>query len=92
MVKVMAACDSAGMPIPCKFTVVTCNLREETGGERRTYEGAVLLAGGNSSKDSKKNPNNWINVTRTFQVPGRSRPLTVHLLLITHFNDEKTYI
>lgn len=90
--KIMEGTDSGGEPIRFDFERVTCNLREGTGGERKQYTGAYLLAGGNSSKDSKKNPNNWMNVTRTIQLPGRSRPSTIPVLLITKFNDEKVYI
>lgn len=92
MLKVMASNDSGGRPISFSFEVVTSNSREGTGGKRVTYKNAVLLAGGNSSKNSLKNPNNWLNVTRTIQVPGKGRPITVPVLLITKFNEEKTYI
>lgn len=86
MLRVMTTGD------PFSFEVVSLNLKEETGGFRTTYTNAVLLAAGNSSKNSRKNPKNFLNVTRTIKVPTKSRPITVHALLITRFNDEKTYI
>jgi len=92
MLQVMNSNDTGGKPIPFSFTTVSCNLKAQTGGQRLSYENAYLLAGGNSSKSSKKNPRNWINVTRTIKVPTKSRPITVHALLITEFNGEKTYI
>ena len=92
MLNVMASNDAGGKPIPFSFEAVSSNSREGTGGKRVSYKNAFLLAGGNSSKNSRKNPNNWLNVTRTIQVPGKGRPISVPILLVTKFNEEKTYI
>lgn len=86
MLRVMTTGD------PFDFTVVSNNMKAGTGGQKVSHKGARLLAGGNSSKTSKKNPNNFLNVTRTIKVPSKSRPITVPALLIIEFNGEKTYI
>jgi len=87
--KVMDSRTTAGDPIPVDITVITCNLTEDTGGERRVYQGVTLAGGQFGKKNSVKNPNHFENGTRNIMVPGKSRPITIHFDLITHLNGER---
>ena len=92
MIKLSDALSVMTTGDPFNFSLVTCNLKQETGGRRVSYENATLCAGGNSSKTSAKNPNHWKNHTRNIMVQGKSRPITIHTLLITGFNNQKVFI
>lgn len=92
MLKVMDARDSSGQPIPCTITRIKCNLREQTGGQRETLENITLAGGQFGKKVSAKNANHYNNGTRNVMVPGRSRPITIPIYTITHFNQERVYI
>lgn len=90
--RVMCTSDKAGNFIPFNFTIVTCNLREDTGGRRVDYENVVLAGGPFGKKNSKKDADHYINGTRNVMIPGKSRPTTIHNLLITKFNGERIII
>jgi hypothetical protein len=90
--RIMAAVDNGGQPIPCNITVGELNIKAGTGGRLVSYKGVTLVGAGRSRKNSLKNPNNWMNITRTVMVQGRSRPITIQAILITKFNDQTVYI
>ncbi len=89
---VMDSRNSAGEPIPFSLTFITCDLNKQTGGERRSYEGVTLAGGSFGKKDSVKNANHFDNGTRNIMIPGKPRPRTIHIDLITHLNQERIYI
>lgn len=88
----MSAKDTAGNFIPFNFTRVRCNLADETGGTRETITGAVLAGAPFGKKDPERDPNHWMNATRNIYIPGKSRPVTIQLLLLLTFNDERVYL
>ncbi|MHB8209078.1 hypothetical protein [Mucilaginibacter sp.] len=89
---IMDARHPGGEPIPFSLTFITCNLTEKTGGERRSYEGVILAGGQFGKKNSPKNANHYDNGTRNVNIPGKSRPVTIHIYLITHLNNERVII
>lgn len=90
--KVMDARTSDGQPIPFSITHIKCNLREQTGGQRETLEGITLAGGQFGKKVSGRNANHYQNATRNVMIPGKSRPTSIHIYTITHFNAERVYI
>lgn len=87
--RIMAAVDNGGQPIPFDIEVCELNIKAQTGGKRVTYNNCTLLR---SKKDPGKNPNHWDNVTRNIMVPGRSRPITIQAILLTKLNNQTVYI
>jgi hypothetical protein len=90
--RVMAARDEAGDPIPFEVKVVTLNLKHGTGGMRVAYQNATLAGGSFGKKNALRQANHFYNGTRNLMVPGRSRPVKIHNLLITHFNGERVFV
>lgn len=89
---VMACKGEDGSFLPFSLTLVTCNLREDTGGRRITYENAVLAGAPFGKKGSARSANHFINGTRNIYVPGKGRPITIHNICITEFNGERIYL
>ena len=89
---VMTAKDTAGSFIPFDCTVITCNLTEKTGGEKLEIKGAVLAGAPFGKKESRKDADHYINGTRNIMIPGRSRPVTIHNLLLIRFNGERVIV
>jgi hypothetical protein len=89
---IMAMHDSAGNFIPFTITRVTCNIANRTGGRRETLENVTLAGAPYGKKKSSKPANHFLNGTRNIMIPGKSRPTTIHNILITHFNGETIII
>jgi hypothetical protein len=88
MLNVMNQRDGNSDFIPFSITWVSCNLKQNTGGEKITLAKAVLKGSG-KSKSAKRNPNHYENYTRNIVAFGGDRIMKVHVLLITRFNDDK---
>jgi len=74
-----------GERIPFSITFVTASLKEDTGGQRITYEEAVLVGGGTSNSDLK-NPDHFANYTRNLKAVGTDELRKFRPLLVDYFN------
>lgn len=77
--------EKSGERVPFSITWVTCNLKNNTGGEKITLEKAVIVGGG-KSKSGLKNPNHYENYTRNIRALEGDRIMKIHVLHITRFN------
>lgn len=85
MLQVMKRRDENGEPVPFSITFVTCNQKLNTGGEKITFEQAVLV-GGPSRSAKIKNPNHHQNFTRNIMAADGDQIITIHPILATRFN------
>ena len=88
MLNEMMQRDAKSKFIPFKITFVSCNLKQNTGGEKITFDKAVFV-GGPSDRVTERNPNHFGNHTRNIKSVGGDRIITIHPLLVTHFNGKQ---
>lgn len=91
MVREMAKTDRKGNPVPFSITFVTCNLKQDTGGEKITLKEAVCI-GGPSNRKMERNPKHAENFTRNIRAKDGDRFIKIHALLVTRFNGKKVSI
>jgi hypothetical protein len=98
----MGSFDEAGKPTTFQIVFVTADRKRGTGGEFINIPQASVCVGFRAGKvvtdkrypttpvASHKNPNHWANSTRNLLLPnGGIR--TIHIRLITEFNNQKVY-
>ncbi|WP_353183578.1 hypothetical protein [Parapedobacter lycopersici] len=85
MLNTMQLRGEDGELIPFSITFVTCDEKNDTGGNKITLDQAVLI-GGPSKKTGGRNPNHFANYTRNIRHVDGDRIVKVHALLVTRFN------
>lgn len=88
MLRMMNEWESSGNRVPFSITWVTCNMKQNTGGEKITLDRAVLVGSG-VSKSRDRNPNHFENYTRNIKSAEGDRIMKIHVLHITQFNGKK---
>ena len=91
MLAIMQMRDQEGNRLPFKITYTTASLSAGTGGERITYESAVLV-GGAISKSEQKNPDHFANYTRLLKGEGTEEVRKFRPLLVDSFNGKKVIL
>lgn len=85
MLKTMQMRDSEQKLIPFQLTFITCDLKQQTGGKRISYDAAVLVGSGASRSDDR-NPSHFSNYTRNLKGEGTEAIRKFHPLLVESFN------
>lgn len=88
MLSQMLERDEFGKLKPFAIQFVTCNLRNNTGGEKITLDRAVFV-GGPSDRATARNPNHAENFTRNIRHQDSDKIMTIHPLLVTLFNGKQ---
>ncbi|WP_342645006.1 hypothetical protein [Mucilaginibacter sp. CSA2-8R] len=85
MLEIMQMRSDDGNLIPFSITFVTANKKEGTGGQRISYEAAVLY-GFAKSNSTIRNPAHHANYTRNLVGVGTNEIRKFHPLLVEYFN------
>lgn len=85
MLNEMLRRDDARNFIPFSIEFVTCNLKDQTGGEKIFFDKAVFVGG----PSEKSKANHFENYTRNIRYATGDRIIKVHVDLITKFNGKK---
>ncbi len=88
MLNEMMEREENGQFKPFEIEFVTCNLRNNTGGEIITLDRAVFV-GGPSDRKTARNPNHGRNFTRNIRHQDSDRIITFHPLLARKFNGKQ---
>ncbi|SEM66331.1 hypothetical protein SAMN05192574_101385 [Mucilaginibacter gossypiicola] len=91
MLAVMDLKGEDGLPIPCNFRFIDCNLKKGTGGKRITVKNVVIV-GGVSSDSTQRNPNHFQNYTRNFRSIYNNEIRKFHPLLVEEFNNMRVVL
>jgi hypothetical protein len=85
MLAIMMMRDQEGNRLPFSITFTTASISAGTGGERITYEKAVLVGSG-TSKSEQRNPDHFSNYTRLLKGEGTEELRKFRPLLVDLFN------
>lgn len=88
MLSEMLKRDEKGEFVPFEIEFVTCNLKNNTGGEKIRLDRAVFY-GGPSERSTRRNPNHADHFTRNIRHQDSDRIIKIHPLLVTRFNGKQ---